>query len=73
MVKTNRTHTHAFVLRIWLEDEQEGEHGWRGTILRPRQGLERHFKGADELFAYLKVAMLEEPGSSFDTGFEGSL
>ncbi len=70
MAKTNRTQTHAFVLRIWLEGEQEGEYAWRGTILRPHQGTENHFKGPDELITYLNLAMLDESNTFANAWFE---
>jgi len=57
MAKTNRTKTFTFVLRVWLEAENDGEHSWRGTILQPLTEAQRHFCGPEELLTHIESAI----------------
>ncbi len=57
MAKTNRTKTFTFVLRVWLEAENDGEHSWRGVILQPLTEAQRHFCGPEELLAHIESAL----------------
>ena len=53
--EVNLSHTHVFVLKIWLEESQEktGKSLWRGHITHVQSGERQYFQSLDQICIYL--------------------
>jgi hypothetical protein len=46
---------HAYVLRMWSEDTEEGRLQWRYTLLEPQSGRRLGFETPADLADYLTI------------------
>lgn len=58
---TRTTPTYLFVVRLWREDAQPPQTGWRGSITFAATGETRHFRDVAALAAALQRLLADQP------------
>jgi hypothetical protein len=52
-----RSRTHLFMVRVWLEDLGEGKTEWRGKVQDVASGKARYFRDWQTLITYLQTML----------------
>ena len=60
----NASNYHAYLLRIWREDEQSP---WRAELVSPHTGDKQHFAADAELFQFLAGLMTTDTPENPET------
>ncbi len=54
-MEQNETHTHSFIVKIWLEEtlEEDGRATWRGHITHVPGGERRYLKQLNDVIGFI--------------------
>jgi hypothetical protein len=64
MNEEHQTHSQLFTIRVWLEEEAEGQTQWRGKLCHIPSGESRHFRGWAALIPLILSLLRRYPSSA---------
>jgi hypothetical protein len=64
MNEEHQTHSQLFTIRVWLEEEADGQAQWRGKLCHIPSGESRHFRGWAALIPLILSLLRRYPPSA---------
>lgn len=54
MAQTRRSRTATFLVRLWVEDDEEAEHTWRGQVEHVQSGEKQYVHGMAQVAKFIE-------------------
>jgi len=68
MAQTGRSRTATFLVRLWVENEEETESAWRGQVEHVQSGEKRYVREISQMVKFIEDHFEKRPAGAGESG-----